>query len=259
MWSSADTVGHGPITRQHRCRPVWVTDGLDDAVVRIDPKSDSFSTRNQVGGSRTASRSKYSAVWSGTDATVVRGSIPEESGGVETIKIQAWRSPAGLASQPGSLWLTSQAALGTALRSQSDAEASPASAQRRTSRTRSRVSPMPDQLRDVRETIDCLTRPPPAGTPGPKSAASLPRVSSRQYDVHLHYSHGLRLSRPASELCDRRDISSMRIDEDLRPEKISRWAGPLIRDIAGQAAYLAGKAAWHLLQASSPGSGQAHA
>jgi YVTN family beta-propeller protein len=232
-------VGHGAIAIAVGEGAVWVADSLDDAVVRIDPETNSVVDTIPVGRSPSSIAVEAGAVWVGNrhDGTVSRID-PKKNEVVDTIEIAS--SPAGLALAAGSLWLTSQAGAGSA------PEAASGGIARFSAKADFETDPAryPDHQINYATCAKLLNypdAPAPAGTRlVPEVAASLPTVSRDGRTYTFTVRSGFAFSPPRRERVTA-ETFKYAIERSLHPKM--GVAGSFIHDIAGQAAYQAGKAA----------------
>jgi YVTN family beta-propeller protein len=220
---------------------VWVVNSLDDTIVRIDPERNSVRTTIAVGRYPTSVAVGAGAVWvaNRNDGTVSRID-PTTNAVVETIEVG--NRPAGLVVAAGSVWVTNQTSAATPA---PGAVTLGGIARLTAAEDHFETDPAlyPDRQISYATCAKLLNypdAPAPYGTRlVPEVAASLPAVSAHGRTYTFTIRDGFAFSPPLRERVTAQTFKHS-IERSLHPRM--GVAGAFVGDIAGQAAYQAGRA-----------------
>jgi YVTN family beta-propeller protein len=231
-------VGHGASAVAVGEGAVWVVNSLDDTVVRIDPETN-FPTLIPVGRFPSAIAVGADAVWvtNREDGTVSR--IDPETKTVDKT-IDVGNSPAGIVVADGSVWVTNQEPVATPKTSRASGVA------RFTASQDFETDPAlyPDRQISYATCAKLLNypdAPAPAGTSlVPEVATSLPARSADGRTYTFTIRDGFAFSPPLSERVTAETFKHS-IERSLNPS--IGIASHFVSGIVGQAAYESGRAA----------------
>jgi YVTN family beta-propeller protein len=233
-------VGHGPSAVAVGESAVWVVDSLDDAVVRIDLDTNAVTTTIPVGSYPNSIAIGSGAVWvANRNDGTVSRIDPKRNKVVETIEVGD--SPAGLVVAAGSVWVTNQTGAAGSPQAVKAAGIARFSATQDLETDPARYPDRQINYATCAKLLNYPDAPAPAGTRlVPEVAASLPDRSADGKTYTFTIRGGFAFSPPLRERVTAKTFKYS-IERSLHPTM--RAAGAFVTDIAGQAAYESGKAA----------------